>query len=306
MTARDFRGCHSVAMPPPASLIWILGALCAACRAPQPTAAAPAQPTAPPALPTAAPPAAHWLELDGARMLVTTTRATPGGADARLPVLIVLPWSGSTPAEALTEVGYIDIDAPARIVAIEGFERDGAGFSWWRRTRPVPDPAAPDDELVTLLSDRAARLAKLIRVVRAHFGEASPLVVSGISQGGDLSIALAVQTPAVVTAALPIAARFPEPLWPRPTEPGAGLPPVDAFQGTADPMASFPRLQRAFTALHDRGYPVVLHAYDGVAHEVSAAQRADIRACAALRLRGLRTPCTPGAGRRLQRARPSA
>src|SRR6185436_21094855 len=74
-----------------------------------------------------------WLELGGARMLVTTTRSARGHADAGLPLLIVLPWSRSTPAEALAEVGYVDIDVPARIVAIEGFERDGAGFSWWRR-----------------------------------------------------------------------------------------------------------------------------------------------------------------------------
>jgi predicted esterase len=289
MTARSSRGCHSVAMRPP-SLILALGALWAAtaCRPPPPAA------TREP--PTSLVPAARWLELDGARLLVTTTRAAHGRADAGLPILIVLPWSRSTPAEALTEVGYVDIDAAARIVAIEGFERDGAGFSWWRRARPTPDPASPDDELVALLSDRAARLAKLVVAIRAHFGNASALVVSGISQGGDLSIALAMRSPAVITAALPIASRFPEPLWPRPPEPGARLPAVDAFQGTADPIAPFAQLQHAFTTLHDRGYPVVLHAYDGVAHEVAPAQRADIRACAALRLRGLRAPCPRSAG----------
>jgi predicted esterase len=266
------------------SAILLFGLLCAAiaCGAQPPRSA------------TAAPPAT-WVEVDGARMLVTTTRAARGRSDAGLPILIVLSWSRSTPAEALAEVGYVDIEVPARIVAIEGFERDGGGFSWWRRTRPAPDDPDRDDELVPLLTARAARLAALVDAVRRHFGSESPPVVSGISQGGDLSIALGVLHPTAIAAALPIASRFPEPMWPRPAEPGAALPPTDAFQGTADPKAPFASLERAISALRDRGYPVVLHGYHDVAHEVSPAQRVDVRACAALRLRGLREPCRDGA-----------
>jgi predicted esterase len=236
-------------------------------------------------------PPAQSLELDGARMLVTTTRAARGRKADELPILIVLPWSKSTPAEALAEVGYIDIDVPARIVAIEGFERDGKGFSWWRRTRPAPEDPDRDDELVPLLTDRAARLAALFGIVRRHFRNAAPPVVSGISQGGDLSIALGVLHPTVISAALPIAARFPEPMLPAPAEPGTALPLVDVYQGAADPKAPIAPLQRAIASLRGRGYPIVLHAYDGVVHEVSPAERADIRACAALRLRGSREPC---------------
>jgi predicted esterase len=269
-----------------AVVILLLGSTCAAagCRVEQPR----------PVTATTAP-AATWLEIDGARMLVTTTRAARGRSDAGLPILIVLSWSRSTPAEALAEVGYVDIELPARIVAIEGFERDGDGFSWWRRTRPAPADPDRDDELVSLLAARAKRLAGLIGAVRRHFGSASPPVVSGISQGGDLSIALGVLHPTAIAAALPIASRFPEPMWPRTAEPGTALPPIDAFQGTADPVAPFASLQRAIAALRDRGYPVVLHPYDDVSHEVSPSQRADVRACAAIRLRGMREPCGEGA-----------
>jgi len=144
---------------------------------------------------------------------------------------------------------------------------------------------------VGLLTDRASRLAALVDVVRRRLGAASPPVVSGISQGGDLSIALGVLHPADIAAALPIAARFPAPLWPRPAEPGTALPLVDAFQGTADRVAPVAALERASAALRGRGYPVVIHTYDGVAHEVSPAERADVRACAALRLRGSHEPC---------------
>ena len=233
-----------------------------------------------------------WLELEGARMLVTTTRAAHGRADAGLPILIVLPWSHATPAEALAEVGYLEIEVAARIVAIEGFERDGAGFSWWRRTRAAPDDPDDDRELVSLMTERAARLARVVGAVRRQFASAAPPVVSGISQGGDLSLALGVGYPGLVAATLPIAARFPEAMWPAPAAGDAVLPPVDVFQGSADPVAALAPLQRTVTALHDRGYPVVLHAYAGVAHEVSPAQGADIRACAARRLRGDRMPCT--------------
>jgi predicted esterase len=279
------------------ALILLLGSVCAAtgCAAPPP------RPTG-----EAGTPASSWLEIDGARMLVTTTRAARGRSDAGLPILIVLSWSRSTPAEALAEVGYVDIEVPARIVAIEGFERDGDAFSWWRRERPAPEDPDRDDELVRLLTDRAARLAALVGAVRRRFGSASPPVVSGISQGGDLGVALGLLHPTAIAAALPIASRFPEPMWPRPAAPGAALPPIDAFQGTSDPVAPFAPLQRAIAALRGLGYPIVLHAYPGVSHEVSPSQRADVRACAALRLRGLREPCRAGGRtvRRQARAQP--
>jgi phospholipase/carboxylesterase len=265
----------------------ILAAMCIV-----PACAPPAAPTAaPPAAPTAAPPAADWLELAGARMLVTTTRAAQGRSDAGLPILIVLPWSRSTPAEVLAEVGYIDIALPARVVAIEGFEADGAGFSWWRRTRPAPADPDRDDELIALLTERAARLAAVVGAVQRHFGSAPP-VVSGISQGGDLSIALGVLHPRAIAAALPIAARFPAPMWP-PSPASEALPPVDAFQGERDPVAPFTALRRAADALRERGFPVAVHAYPS-GHEVTPALAADLRACAALRLRGRRDRCPGG------------
>jgi hypothetical protein len=44
-------------------------------------------------------------------------------------------------------------------------------------------------------------------------------------------------------------------------------------------------------ALRGRGYPVELHAYPGARHEVPADLAADVRACAARRLRDVRAPC---------------
>jgi len=260
----------------------LLTALCTAtaCAAPPPPRVAPGTD-----------PAATWLELDGARMLVTTTRAARGRSHRGLPLLIVLPWSRSTPAQALAEVGYADIEVPARIVAIQGFEPDRDGFSWWRRTRPAPADPDRDYELVSLLSDRAERLSSLVDAVQHHVGSPSVTVVTGISQGGDLSIALGILHPTAISAALPIASRFPEPMWPSLTTTASAPPPIDAFQGAADPVAPFAALQRSVAALRHRGYPVVLHRYDDLAHDVSPALAADVRACAALRLRGLRDPC---------------
>lgn len=241
--------------------------------------------------------AGKWLELDGARMLVTTTRAAQGRRDAALPLLVVMHWSKSTPAELLEAVRYVDLDAPARIVAIEGFERDGEGFSWWRRTRPAPEPADPDrdDELISLLQERAARLATLLGAIQRHFGSATPPVVSGISQGGDLSIMLAVHHPQAIAAALPIGSRFPSRLWPprRATPPPHrdAHPLLDAFQGIADPVAPFPALERAISTLSSRGLPVQLHPFPNVKHEVTPAVRAAVQTCAALRLRSSRQPC---------------
>jgi predicted esterase len=231
-----------------------------------------------------------WIELDGARMLVTTTRAARGRSPQGLPLLIVLPWSRSTPLEALAAVGYRDIDVPARIVAIQGFEADRGGFSWWRRTRPAPDDPDLDGELVSLLSDRVRRLASLIAAVQRHLGGPPVTVVSGISQGGDLGIALGILHPRRISAALPIASRFPAPLWPAANR-SAAAPPIDAFQGARDPVAPAAALEAAFTALRNRGFPVVLHRYGELGHDIAPTMAADVRACAALRLRGVDDAC---------------
>lgn len=294
--------------PPLSFFLVLVLILLAACGATQtattpstssPSASAAAPPQTATASSSDAPPST-WLELDGARMLVTTTRATAvhhhhDDRDASaLPLLVVLPWSRSTPAELLAEVGYLDVDAPARIVAIEGFEPDGDGFSWWRRARPAPTPADPDHdaELISLLTDRAARLAKLLATVQAHFGSPTPPVVSGVSQGGDLSIALAVHHPSSISAALPIAARFPAPLWPeRATTDHTTHPPLDAFHGADDPIAPLAALERAFTALRTAGLPAQLHAFPGVKHEIAPTLRTAILSCAASRLRGSHQPC---------------
>src|SRR5688572_19804886 len=88
----------------PLPLLLLVSLAAAACSAaPPPAHHAPAATSGDPGAPPA-----HWLELGGARMLVTTTRAADGRADAALPILIVLPWSRSTPAEALAEVGYVE------------------------------------------------------------------------------------------------------------------------------------------------------------------------------------------------------
>lgn len=267
----------------------LLGLL--ACAAPRSSSGPPAATMTAPA---AAAPALAWLELGGARLLVTTTRAAAAlpGAAAALPLLVVLPWARSQPAEVLAELGYVELPVAARVIVIQPFEADGAGFSWWRRARPAPSPADPDRdaELVELLAARAARLAALLPLLQRHFASAAPPVVTGVSQGGDLSIMLAVHHPGAIAAALPIAARFPAPLWPA-APPAAPAPPLDAFHGAADPVAPPAALARAVAALAALRFPAAVHIIPGVQHEVAPPLRAALHACAALRLAGSRAPC---------------
>lgn len=277
----------------------LLGLL--ACAAPRSSSAPPAAP-APAAIATAATapaapapaPALGWLELGGARLLVTTTRAAAAlpSPTAALPLLVVLPWARSQPAEVLAELGYVELAVAARIVVVQPFEADGAGFSWWRRARPAPSPADPDRdaELVERLAARAERLAALLPLLQRHFASAGPPVITGVSQGGDLSIMLAVHHPGAIAAALPIAARFPAPLWPS-APPTAAAPPLDAFHGAADPVAPPAALARAVAALAALRFPAAVHIIPGVQHEVAPPLRAALHACAALRLAGSRAPC---------------
>lgn len=205
-----------------------------------------------------------------------------GGATANepLPLVIAIHGLGDRPERFIAL--FDALRARARVVAPYG-EPYGAGFSFFPIVSRVdPDALAPGIERAV------ARLAPLITAVsRARPTRGKP-IVTGFSQGGMLSFALAVLHPELVGEALPISGFLTVKLLATSGTGGTGaparggaalsLPPIVAFHGDADPVVPIAADRLGIARLREAGARAELHEYPGVVHTVSLDMLRDIEA----------------------------
>jgi phospholipase/carboxylesterase len=199
-------------------------------------------------------------EVAGVRYLEHMT----GGArpDERVPMIVALHPMGGDPADLLPL--FQRYPRRGRLILPYGHPRGGK-YLWYDSVRE--DVSAP---LVTREADRiAAALAALV-AVRPTVGK--PLV-TGFSQGGIMTFALAVTHPEALAGAFPISGLLPPSLYPsaalsskpRP----ATLPPVAAFHGASDLAVPTEGARASIAELRRAGYTAELHEYAGVEHDIS-------------------------------------
>lgn len=234
-----------------------LAALLAACedRAAEPGRA----PTPPPAAVTASASPPAVLEAAGVEYLVHYI----GGANprARLPMLVVMHGLGDRPESF---EGLVDgIAASARVVLPRGLKPYRGGHSWFDIDIPDPDV----DEVARGVEHAADRLAAALSVWAQRYPTHGKPVVSGFSQGGMLSFALAVKHSGAISAAVPVAGWLPRPLWPQ-RKPDAPAP-IVALHGDVDNVLPIAPTREGVAYLQGLGFDVTLLAYAGVAHQIS-------------------------------------
>ena len=199
-------------------------------------------------------------ELAGVRYLEHMT----GGArpDERVPMIVALHPMGGDPADFLQLLRRYR--RRARLILPYGHPSGGM-YIWYDSVRD--DVAAP---LVTRETDRLA--AALAALVAARPTVGKPLV-TGFSQGGIMTFALAVTHPEALAAAFPISGLLPPSLYPsaalssrpRPTT----LPPIAAFHGASDLAVPTRGARASLAELLRSGYSAELHEYAGVEHDIS-------------------------------------
>jgi phospholipase/carboxylesterase len=200
--------------------------------------------------------------------LEVVERITGGAsADARLPMVVVIHGLGDRP-EGIA--GIVEgLSRPARLILPRGFDAYGDGYSWFPYR-----PEATELENGVVVARAAQRLAEgLARLQRERPTEGLP-IVTGFSQGGILSFALAIRGTPIVRLALPIAGALPALLLP-PKAP-EGAPPVVALHGDADQRVPYARGRAAVEGLATRGFRAELITYPGVSHSVDAAMRREL------------------------------
>ncbi len=150
----------------------------------------------------------------------------------------------------------------------------GGRYLWYDSARE--DVAAA---VVTREADRIAVALAALAAARPTVGK--PLV-TGFSQGGIMTFALAVTHPGAIAAAFPISGLLPPSLYPSAalssTPHPAMLPPVLAFHGASDLAVPTRAARDSIAELRRAGYTAELHEYAGVEHDISDQEDGEILA----------------------------
>lgn len=201
---------------------------------------------------------------DGA--MVWVERVPEGeAADAPLPLVVAIHGLGDAPDRFCRL--FDDFRAKARVACPRAFSRHGrAGWSWF----PVRTDAATQARDIGAAADR---LAVAIEALRARRGAPAGVVVTGFSQGGALSLALAVRHPGLLTLAVPLGGWLPEGLHPTlgpaegaSTRKGPSVAPIEALHGEADERIAPGPTRDLVTALAAGGANASFRAFPGVGH----------------------------------------
>jgi phospholipase/carboxylesterase len=217
----------------------------------------------PPAEPAKAP-------LDHIEILTGNAKA----AD-RLPMVIAIHGLGDSPARFAAMVS--GLDARARVLLPAGPTRYLDGFAWF----PFPRNRT-DEKLAPGIRASARRVAEFITwAVKARPTQGKP-IVTGFSQGGMISFALAVEYPEMISAAYPVGGALPEPMRPLRLERPA--PPIVAFHGSDDPLVPLGPTNASVEHLQRLGFPATIRTFAGVGHSIPPEMHAELHAALASRI----------------------
>lgn len=210
---------------------------------------------------------ALWLPAAASAELVYQEILTAGAVNVEpLPIVIALHGLGDRPESFRLMLD--DLGVRARVVVPRGPLPQGTeGFSWF------DFHAGSDEQLASGVRAAGDAVAELITALLAAHAGPRRVLVTGFSQGGMLSFALAALHPELVAAAIPISGNLPPPLWPSARPHLRPLPRVLAFHGDADRVVPIDSARWSVEALRSNGYEAELRSYVGVGHSVTREMR---------------------------------
>ena len=261
-------------------------------EAPQPSAAEPAQAEPPPASAVApsaqaapgapgsaepsvgqdaAPDASGWGVAAGLKYLEIVRGEA--SADEQLPMVIVIHGLGDRPHRDWLYAIDIDPKLKARMILPQAPTPYGQGYAWF----PFRFQDRNDEALAAGISEAAARLVQMIDALQAQRPTRGRVVVTGFSQGGMLSFALALTEPQKIQFALPISGELPQQLWPSTRPKRGSVPRMIALHGAADTVVSFAADEKLTQHLRGLGYPLELVRYENVGHRITEEMSARVK-----------------------------
>lgn len=179
----------------------------------------------------------------------------PGDADESSPLIVAIHGMGDRPDRWVGD--WRTFPARVQIALPRAFDAYGGGFSWFAFRSGMTD-----EQFGTEVGAAEARLWRGI----AKLAGTRKVIVTGFSQGGILSFAIAARHPKEVVHAFPVAGSCPGPLLPRNR---ARAAPVTAFHGTADGVIQLEFGREAVLAFKAEGNDAALREYEGVGHSIT-------------------------------------
>lgn len=186
----------------------------------------------------------------------------PQGADETSPVVVAIHGRGDRPDRWVDT--WRSFPGKARIALPRAPAPLGDGFSWFAFRDGMTD-----ERFGAEVGDAEEKLWRGV----AKLAAGRRLLVTGFSQGGILSFAMASRHPDVVAHAFPIGGSCPGPLLPKEN---ARAAPVTAFHGSDDDVLQIRWAREAVKAFSDRGNRAELREYPGVRHAIPDRMRADV------------------------------
>lgn len=198
--------------------------------------------------------------------------AITAGADAEsaLPMIIVVHGLGDRPENFIRVFDAFPI--AARIIAPRAPTRQGRGYSWF----PVQLPVKADDAAMTEgIRASATRLAALAHDLAQRRPTIGKPVITGFSQGGILSFAVALHHPDTIAAAVPVAGALPPALTDAAPMASATdrRPVIRALHGAADKVVPFFAAKLLVIGLAGQGYDATMQSFAEVGHGIPPEMR---------------------------------
>ena len=186
----------------------------------------------------------------------------PGDADETAPLIVAIHGMGDKPDNWIDD--WKAFPAKAQVVLPRAFTKYGEGFSWFEFR-----DGATDAEFGAEVGASEEKLWKGI----AKLAGARKMIVTGFSQGGILTFAMAARHAGQVVYAFPISGSCPGPLLPKNK---ARAAPLVALHGTADQVLAFKWGKGAVDAFKEQGNDATLKEYPGVGHQLTPEMHADL------------------------------
>jgi len=186
----------------------------------------------------------------------------PSNAGESSPLIVAVHGMGDRPDRWIES--WRAFPAKVQIALPRAFLRHGDGFSWFELRDGMTD-----EELGAGVSAAEEKLWKGV----ASLAGARRVLVTGFSQGGILSFAMASRHADKVAKAFPVSGSCPGPILPKNN---ARTAPLVAFHGTQDQVLAFKWGKAAVDAFREQGNDASLKEYPGVGHTLTSEMRADL------------------------------
>lgn len=186
-----------------------------------------------------------------------------GGAtlEEELPIIIFFHSRGTSPKSLAKHIQQIP--SRARVVMPLGPEGSRSNPMWWSLRAKTEDQSG----LAEQMKAESESMVRFVEAANHCLGGVGKPIVTGHSQGGMMTFAVAAADPSKIKIAIPVAGWLPTELWPH------ELPPTYAIHGSNDRTVDFSRTEDFAQRAGAAGLPIEFHSIPGHGHGLGGSLR---------------------------------